>query len=117
MIVVVGGVAVVVVVLYRRRGLGGRGRIVNLDRAELSGLAGGDGVAQPRHEDVDSKLRDRGAIHFGELHLEQYFLRSDRTEGQHVDHVLGVGFGDHSGAFRNILGRDVAGEHDGGARR
>ena len=59
----------------------------------------------------------RGTVHFGELHFQQNFLRPNRTEGQHIDHVLGVGLGDHAGALGNVLGRNVAGKHNGGTRR
>ena len=96
----------------------GRGRRPDdLDRAKLPSLAGGDRIAQARHEHIDSQLGDDRAIHLGELHFQQHFLGPDRTEGQHIDYVLGISLGDHSGALGNILGGNVAGKHDGGARR
>ena len=76
-----------------------------------------DRVAQPRQNKLIPSWVMTRAIHFGELHFQQHFLRPHRTEGQHVDHVLRVGLGDHSGALGNIFGGNVAGKHDGGARR
>ena len=39
-------------------------------------------------EKVHAQLRERRAIHFRELHLQQHFLRADGPEGQNVDDVL-----------------------------
>ena len=89
-------------------------------RAEAAELAGGDGsdrIAGAGGEEVDAQLGERGAVHFGELHFQQNFLRADRTEGKHVDNILGIGGGQFSGALGDVFGGNVAGENDGGARR
>ena len=98
-------------------GRGGCGLVGNRERAELSGLAERDGVAQARGKKIDSELGDGRAVDFRELHFEQHFLRPYRAEGQDIDHIFGVSLGDHAGALGNIFGGDVSGEHDGGARR
>ncbi len=76
----------------------------------------GDRVAGPGHEQVNSQLRNGGAVDLGKLHFEQHFLRPHRTEGQNIDHVFGVGLSDHSRTLGDVFGRDMAGEHDGGPR-
>ena len=58
-----------------------------------------------------------GAIDFSELHFQQDFLRADRTEGEHVDNILGIGRGQRSGVFGDVLGGYVTGENNRGARR
>ena len=71
----------------------------------------------PGRKVVDSQLQGCAAVHFGELYLKQNFLRAYRTEGEHIDHILGIGFGDHLCALGDILGGDVAGKHNGGTGR
>ena len=63
------------------------------------------------------KLGQRRAIHFRKLDFQQNFLRADRTEGQHVDNILGVCRGQQARMFGDVFGGYVAGENDRGARR
>ena len=114
--VVVGAVCAVVVVTPLAVLVVAGGRVM-LHRSELPGLAGCDRVAESGHEQIDAQLGDGGAVYFRELHFKQHFLRPYRAEGQHIDHILGIGLGDHSGTLGNIFGGDMARKHDGGARR
>ena len=59
----------------------------------------------------------RAAVDFREFHFQQNFLRAFGTEGQHVDDILRIGFGDLAGALGDRLVRNVARKHDGRARR
>jgi hypothetical protein len=61
-------------------------------------------------------LSEGGAVHFGELHLQQNLLRAHRPEGKHVDYFGRVGGSEFSGALGNIFGGHMSGENNGGAR-
>ena len=66
--------------------------------------------------EIDSQLRQGGAVHFGEFYLQQNFLGADRPEGKHVHDPRRIGAGQFSGALGDVFGGNMAGEHDGGAR-
>ena len=91
-------------------------RVCGPKAAVLPGGDGADGVRCPRGNEVDSHLGQRRTVNFGELHLQQNFLRTDRSEGQYVHDFRRVGAGQFSGALGDVFCGNVSGENDGGAR-
>src|SRR5262249_37459138 len=88
----------------RLRGL----KIYRTEATELSGADSTDGVARAVGEEVHTELCDRAAIYFGEFHLQQDFLGSDRAEGEHINDFRRVGTGEFSCAFGDVFGGNVA---------
>ena len=70
----------------------------------------------PVEKKLTPSLGHGGAVDLGELHFQQDFLRAHGAEGEHVDNILRIRGSQFSGALGDVLGSNVAGENNGGAR-
>src|SRR2546425_6691969 len=90
-----------------RCSVGVLGKLLRAKTAKLTGGAGANEIAGARGDEVCSQLREGGAVNFCELHLQKDLLRTHRTKGQDVDHVLGISGRQLTGALGHILGGNV----------
>ena len=112
-------------VVYRRGGRKGGGpsfgkligNVSELDAPKFSRGGRADGIPGSRGEEIDAVLTYHRTVYFGELHLQQHLLRTHRAKRQHVDHILGIGIGNHSCALGNVFRGNMPGQYDGGTRR
>src|SRR3982074_2475125 len=94
---------------YRVALTGGLADLLRSETAKLTGRRGANDICGAGRNKVHAQLAESGAVNFRELHLQKDLLRSDRTEGQNVDHLRGISAGEFPSALGDIFRGNVSG--------